>query len=280
MATRKRKTTTTTKNAAAKTPKRRRGATAARKKGKRNSGSFFVPLFLMVGILFSLGFLLFMGYRTATASSFFDVKAIEVNGVTRAPKDEIERIVRSQTEKSGVWNADLKIIKTDIERLTLVKSAVVSRVLPDGMRINVIERVPQAVVRLSAGDFWADEDAVILGAAGKNDSRPPFILRGWDESKTEKASKENQERVRIYLKMLSEWKEFELSKRVSAVDLSDLQAPQAIVPDSGESVTVVLAKENFSKRLQRGLEIIAKKGKEIKSVDLSTSKEIVGFRDN
>lgn len=280
MATRKRKITTTTSKAAAKTPKRRRAATATRKKSAGSFGSFFVPLFLIIGILFSLGFLLFMGYRTATASSFFDVKAIEINGINRAPKDEIERIVRSQTEKSGVWNADLGEIKNGIEKLTLVKSAVVSRVLPDGMRINVIERVPQAVVRLSSGEFWADEDAVILGASIKSDLRPPFVLRGWDESKGEKAQKENQERVRVYLKMINEWKEFELYKRVSAVDLSDLQSPQAIVPDSGETVTVVLAKENFGKRLKRGLEIIAKKGKEIKSVDLSTQKEIVSFRDN
>ena len=234
----------------------------------------------MVGILAALGFLLFMGYRTVTASEFFDVKTIDINGVNRTSKDEIERVVRAQTEKSGVWNADLKEIKSGIERMIMVKSAVVSRVLPDGMRVNVIERVPQAVVRLGGGEFWVDEDAVVLGAVGKNDSRPPFVLRGWDESKSEKSVKENQERVKVYLKMLNDWKEFDLSKRVSAVDLSDLQTPQAIVPDSGEAVTVILAKDNFSKRLQRGLEIIAKKGKEIKSVDLSTSKEIVGFREN
>lgn len=234
----------------------------------------------MGGILLSLGFLLFMGYRTATASSFFDVKAIEINGVQRVPKDEIERIVRSRTGKAGVWNADLKDIKIDIEKLTLVKSAVVSRVLPDGIRVNVIERGREAIVRTNTGEFWADEDGVILGAVAKDDARLPFVIRGWDETKSEKAEKENRERVRVYQKMLNEWKEFELSRRVAAVDLSDLQTPQAIIPDSGEAVTVILAKDNLAKRLQRGLEIIAKKGKEIKSVDLSTSKEIIGFRDN
>jgi cell division septal protein FtsQ len=234
----------------------------------------------MGGILVSLGFLLFMGYRTATASSFFDVKAIEINGIQRVSKDEIERIVRSRSGKEGVWNADLKDIKADIERLTLVKSAVVSRVLPDGIRVNVIERGREAIVRTNTGEFWADDDAVILGAVSKDDARLPFVIRGWDESKNERAEKENRERVRVYKKMLNEWKEFELSKRVAAVDLSDLQTPQAIIPDSGEAVTVILAKENFAKRLQRGLEIIAQKGKEIKSVDLSTSKEIIGFREN
>src|ERR1044072_5400992 len=133
MARRKRKTTTTTTKAEGKTPKNGRAATGARRKGANKSINFIVPLFLMVGILAALGFLLFMGYRTVTASEVFDVKTIDINGVNRTSKDEIERVVRAQTEKSGVWNADLKEIKSGIERMIMVKSAVVSRVLPDGM---------------------------------------------------------------------------------------------------------------------------------------------------
>jgi cell division septal protein FtsQ len=278
MARRKRRTITYKTNAQ---PARRRRTTTVR--GKKSSGkftNFIIPLFLMGGILLSLGFLLFMGYRTVTASAFFDVKAIEINGVQRVSPGDIERIVRSRTGKAGVWNADLKEIKFEIEKMTLVKSAVVSRVLPDGIRVNVVERGRDAIVRTNTGEFWADEDGVILGSVSKDDQRLPFVIRGWDESKGEKAEKENRERVKVYKKMLSEWKEFELSRRVAAVDLSDLQTPQAIIPDSGEAVTVILAKDNLAKRLQRGLEIIAKKGKEIKSVDLSTSKEIIGFREN
>jgi len=241
--------------------------------------NFIFPLVFIAGILFCLGFLLFMGYQTVTASAFFDVKTIDVRGTNRLSKDEIERIVARQTEKLGVWKADLTEIRNDVEKHTLVKSAVVSRVLPDGLRVNVNERVPRAIVKIGGGDFWADDDAIILGAVAKNDSRPPFVLLGWDESRTEKAVKDNRERVKIYLKMLVEWQDFELGKRVSAVNLKDLHAPQAIVPDSGETVTIFLPKENFGKRLQKGLEIIAGRGKEIESINLSTAKEILGFRE-
>ena len=51
-----------------------------RAKGTGNFVNFFVPLFFIVCILFCLGFLAFMGYRTVTASAFFDVKQIEVKG--------------------------------------------------------------------------------------------------------------------------------------------------------------------------------------------------------
>jgi cell division septal protein FtsQ len=263
-------------NAAAKRPRKR--TTANRQKTYGKFANFFVPLFFIFGILICLGILALMGYRTATASTFFDVKTIDVRGLNRASKDDIEKIVSRQTEKSGVWNADLNVIKTDVERLTFVKSAVVSRVLPDGLRVSVRERVPRAIVRMKAGDFWADEESVILGAVGKDEARPPFVLRGWDESKTDKAAKDNQERVKIYLKMLSEWQEFELARRVSSVNLADLQDPQAIIQDSGQSVTISLGKENFAKRLQKALEVVANKGIQIESIISNGQNVIVKYR--
>lgn len=221
-----------------------------------------------------------MGYRTVTAAAFFDVKTVDIRGINKIPKEDIEKIVRDSAEKSGVWKADLKEIKDGIEKFMLVKSVVVSRVLPDGIRVDVGERVPRAVVQLGSDNFWADDDALILGAVEKNDERPPFALRGWNEDKTDKAVKDNQERVKIYQKMLAEWQNFELAKRVDSVDLTDLQEPLAIVRDSGEAVTIILSRENFGKRLQTGLEKIAGKGKQVKSIDLRSQKETFGFRVN
>ena len=268
------------------TTQRKTGATAARRKRGassrgQNSGAaakFIVPFVFAVGILFCMGFLLFMGYRTVTASTFFDVKKVDVRGLSRVAKDDIEKIVSRQTDRSGVWNADLVTIREDIEKITQIKSAVVSRVLPDGLRVNLIEREPRAVVRLERGDLWADDGAVLFDLVGKNDERPPFVIKGWDENKTDRAAKDNQERVKIYLKMLDEWQEFELAKRVSVVNLSDLQSPQVIVQDSGETVTLEMSKDNFAKRLQKSLEIIAGRGREIESVSLNGQKEVLGFR--
>lgn len=270
--------TTTRKTGAA--TKRTRRTNINRKKGAANISNFVIPLVFSAVILFCLGFLLFMGYRTVTAAAFFDVKNIDVRGTNKIQKDDIEKIVRAAAQKSGVWRADLKEIKDNVEKNTLVKSVVVSRILPDGIRVNISERIARAVVHLSSGDVWADDDAVILGAVGKNEERPPFVMRGWNEDKTDKAAKDNQERVKIYQKMLDEWQNFELSKRVSTVDLTDLQEPQAIVQDSGESVTIILPRDNFGKRLQTGLEKIAGKGKDVKSLDLSSQKETYGFRVN
>ncbi|MBA2494135.1 MAG: FtsQ-type POTRA domain-containing protein [Acidobacteria bacterium] len=273
MATRKR----TIKRNTNATAKRRR-STAPRGQSSAATAKFLVPLVFIVGILFCLGILTLMSYRTVTASAFFDVKKIDIRGANRVSKDEIEKIVSRNSEKSGVWNADLTAIRNDIEKIAQVKSAVVSRILPDGLRVNLIEREPRAAVRLEAGDFWADDSAVLFASIGKNESRPPFVMLGWDESKTEKAVKDNRNRVEIYLKMLDEWQDYELAKRVKTVNLSDLQSPQAIIQDSGETITLELAKENFGKRLQKSLEIVAGRGKEIESVYLNGQREILRFR--
>jgi hypothetical protein len=60
--------------------------------------------------------------------------------------------------------------------------AVVTRVLPDGIRVRITEREPKAVVRNAAGRFiWVDDDAVYLGEMSPTDQMPAFFLRGWNE---------------------------------------------------------------------------------------------------
>src|SRR5215203_6124327 len=179
MATRTRKTTLKSKPAAT-APKRRRAAKPAARRANSggNFANFFVPLFLIFCLLFCLGFLGFMGYRTVTASEFFDVKKIDVRGAVYALKGDIEKIVAAQTERTGVWNADLNEIKGRVERLDFVKSVAVSRVLPDGVRVNLIERVPKAVVRFGGGDFLADEEGVIIAPVNKTEMNLPFVIRG------------------------------------------------------------------------------------------------------
>src|SRR5260221_9736677 len=80
--------------------------------------AYALPAFLCVVILACIGFLGVMGYRTVAASEFFDVKRVDVRGVSRASKEEIEKIVMGQTQHTGAWNADLIDIKSRIEKLT------------------------------------------------------------------------------------------------------------------------------------------------------------------
>jgi cell division septal protein FtsQ len=250
---------------------RRKASTRVRssRAAAQTAGRFVLPLLIICILLAALAFLGFSGYQTATASNFFELKIVEINGNDRTPAEDIRRLVVSAADKPGVWNADLADIRAKVEKFPFVRSAAVSRVLPAGIRINVTERVPAAVVHFSSGDFLVDDEAVLLAAATAKNNDLPFVLRGWDEAKTEKAATENLARLKLYKKMLDEWRQFDLSKRVKAVDLANLKEPSALIEDSGHPVSIHLAKDNLGNGLKTAIEAASGKGAKVKAVNVA-----------
>jgi len=250
---------------------RRRASTSPRRASRTESGrlrSFALPLFLSFCIVVCLSALGFLGYQTVTASDFFNVAKIDVRGAERSSATDIRRTVEMQTEKSGVWNADLPGIKEKLEKIQWVRSAAVSRVLPNGIRVQIFERVPQALVKTNEGNILVDADGTIIAPAREKEAELPFVMTGWNSAKSEAAGKENVERVKIYQKMLSEWKEFSLSSRVMAVNLEDIREPRAYIEDSGTVVSIALGRDKFGEYLKRGINAIVGKGETFEAVNL------------
>lgn len=261
------------------TANRRKNARSGSNSGSNSRlGSFFLPLFLSICLLICLGVLGYLGLQSVTASKFFEVKAVKVRGTERSSKEDIARIASTSAEKSGVWNADLAEMKAKIEKLPFVKTASVSRVLPDGLSVEVVERVPIAVLKLQNGDFLVDDEANILAPANVKEEKLPMPIAGWDESKTEKAFKENLERVKLYQKMSGEWRESGLLSRVTYVDLSDLRDLKAITEDSGHKVTISVGRDSFAQHLKNGIGAIAGKGDMFDGVSLVGSNMILSSR--
>ena len=250
--------------------KRPRAGRKAARKPKRVSkpisiGKYVLPCILIAFFLSGLGFFGFMGYRTVTASGFFEVRNVEIHGVSRASEEDINKIVDSAAVKSGAWNANLDDIRGKVEKVTFVKSAAVSRVLPNGIRVDIVEKKPEGIVSLSSGNYLIDAEGEIITPS--KDEQMPAVIRGWDETKSEKAMKDNAARLKLYHKMVSQWSEFGLLERVKAVNLADLQEPQAVIEDSGSRISISLAKDGPGKSLKSAIEAVAGKGEKIKAVN-------------
>ncbi|MGD9564023.1 MAG: cell division protein FtsQ/DivIB [Pyrinomonadaceae bacterium] len=246
--------------------------------GPSRLGSFFLPLFLSVCLLVCLSVLGYLGLQSVTASKFFDVRSVYVSGVGRASSEDIERIAANAAEKSGVWNADLDGIKAKVEKLPFVKSASISRVLPDGLSVHVVEHIPIAIVKLSGGNMLVDGESNILAKANEQEPALPIAITGWDEAKTEKAAKENLERVKLYQKMLDEWRGVGLVSRVRSVDLADLRDPKAITEDAGNVITISVGRDSFAQHLKNGVAAIAGKSDMFDGVSLVGSNMILSSR--
>ena len=128
------------------------------------------------------------------------------------------------------------------------------------------ERVPIGVVKISSGNFLIDADGELL-APPETEDAGLMAIYGWDETKTERATRDNAARIKLFQKMVADWGEFGLAKRVKEVNLSDLQEPQATVEDSGSRISVTLARDDLSKSLRSALEAVAGKGDRVKSVN-------------
>ena len=273
----------------------RRSSAATQRPTRRESGGEvlvarframlgYLPAFLKFVLAIVVGVLFFAGYRAAASASFFQVRNVEVQGTARVSADDVEDLVRKEVEKSGVWKADLRGMNARLERLPWIRTAVVSRVLPDGIRVRIVERVPRAVVRTASGRFrWVDDDAVLLGEMLPTDQIPSFFLRGLNEEDPEGARKENRERVAKFLELQRDWDTAGLSERVSEVNLIDIRDIRAQLAGDNSQIEVRLGSQDHGKRLKDALEVLdgqkhSSHGSLISYIDLSQGKRaIVGL---
>ena len=244
----------------------------------------YVPLALRIGVIAIIGLIGFVGYRAAASASFFQVKTVETRGVSRASADEIKNTVRRDVGETGVWRADLLALSKHLERLPWVHTAVVTRVLPDGIRVRITEREPKAVVRNAAGRFmWVDDDAVYLGEMSSTDQMPAFFLRGWNEDNSTAAQTENRERVRKFLDLQRDWSAQGVSERVSEVNLLDLRDVRVQLAGDDSQIEVRLGGQEQSARLGKALSVLdaqrqTSRGPLISYIDLTQGKRaIVGL---
>jgi len=265
-------------------PARRDGSPASR---GRNLSPRALLAYVPKALKFVIGIVILIaaivGYRMAASAALFQVQAIDVTGTSRTSADEIQGLTRRALARTGVWRADLVAISNELSRLPGVRRAVVTRVLPDRVRVRISERSPLAVVRTSAGHFvWVDDEGVMLGELKPIDHLPPFFIRGWNEEGGDDARRENAERVQKYLQLVKELDANGLSQRVSEVTLTDLRDVRAQLAGSDSQIEVRLGSEELGSRLQMALQALdtykqTPRGSSITYVDLQTGRVVIGF---
>ena len=241
----------------------------------------YIPLALRIGVVAVIALIGLVGYRAAASADFFKVRKVETRGAVRASTDHIKATVIGNVSETGVWRADLDKLSKDLERLPWVRTAIVTRVLPDGIRVRVTERVPRAVVRTSSGRFiWVDDDAVYLGEMSPTDQMPAFFLRGWNEEDSATAQSGNRERVARFLELQRDWDAQSLSERVSEVNLQDLRDVRVQLAGDDSQIEVRLGGQDQAARLKKALSVLdtqrqTARGPLISYIDLSQGKRAV-----
>ncbi len=216
-----------------------------------------MPVALKAFVVICFAAMLIFGYKAVAAASFFNLRRIDVEGTERASDENIRRRIKASVAGEGVWRADLNALSADLAKESWVRAAVVSRVLPSGVRVRITERTPQAVVRTSEGKMmWVDDEGVMLAAVTASDKMPEFILRGWNEGETATAKKENQPRVKAYRQMNKAWTDAGIADRVSEINVDDLRDVRAQLAGRDAGIEVRLGAENYGSRLREALNVL------------------------
>ncbi len=246
-----------TKSSSTQRPARRDRETGEGIAARLRSLVGYVPLALRIGLIAIIALVGLVGYRAAASADFFKVRNVETRGAVRASNDEIKATVLRDVGETGVWRADLEQVSRRLESLPWVRTAIVTRVLPDGIRVRITERQPRAVVRTSGGRFmWVDDDAVFLGEMSPTDQMPAFLLRGWNEEESAAAQASNRERLRTFLEFQREWDAQSISERVSEVNLQDLRDVRVQLAGDDAQIEIRLGGQDQAARLSKALAVL------------------------
>jgi cell division protein FtsQ len=169
--------------------------------------------------------------------------------VTRA---QLLSIFGEDVERN-IFNVDLAQRRADLERLPWVAHATVMRLLPNRMRVSVVERTPVAFVRQGNHIGLVDAAGVLLDmpADAKGDGSYSFPvvsgIAGSDPLSTRAA------RMKIYNRFTAELDGSgeKISQELSEVDLSNPEDVKALIPDHSTEILVHFGDTDFLDRYRR-----------------------------
>ena len=144
-----------------------------------HSNLFLLALFLSVGT----GVIYFNSEKISKAGSDrFRIKKIDFDGNDRVP--EILLLKTSGLRyRSNIFSASLENVKSRLENIAWIRSAIVQRKFPDTIYIRVAERIPIAILQSKHKLYLVDADGVVLENDGIGDFDNLPIVIGQDAEK-------------------------------------------------------------------------------------------------
>jgi hypothetical protein len=234
----------------------------------RMGGSILLSLLAVAGLVILFQF--FAGSR------FFALKGVDVVWPAAQPgvppllgAGEVEEAVnRLPTVSRGVLRADLEKIREELKRNPLMREVEVARLLPDRLRVSIIERQPVALALkrdVNARDrsvVCVDDEGVMFGDSSHWRRKPwPPLISGLAEDGGEDAKQINRRWIAMYKKLMAELDQTEppLSSRIDGIHFDEDRGVRLTLKDKREEVLV--GKEDFRTRLNVALDILAAVGR-------------------
>ncbi len=153
----------------------------------------------------------------------------------------------------NIFFVPLKERRRQLEQIPWVEHAAVMRVLPDQIRVAVVERQPVAFTQHGQQIGLVDANGVLLSMAAKTMAERHYsfpVVTGIDPGDSAESRKA---RMAVYLRLMAELDADgkDNSQQISEIDLTDPEDARVIMPEQGSDILVHLGEEKFLERFER-----------------------------
>ncbi len=242
-------------------------------------------IFLACGVLTVMGMVVTAGYAFKTyleRDSRFRIEGtgnIETSGLSEVTRADLLPVFGEDVGRN-VFFVPLSQRRKQLEKIPWIEKATVMRVLPDQLRISVVERQPVAFVRHGQQIGLVDANGVLLNMSPSSMTKHHYSfpvvtgIDGGDPLSSRKA------RMAVYGRLVGELDSNgkHLSEQISEIDLTDPEDARVLMPEQGADILAHFGDDQFLARYQRYKAHIAEWRQQyprLASVDLRYESQVV-----
>jgi len=222
--------------------------------------------------------LIIAGYIYVKNSSYFkleDIVVIDKSKIADVNALDLLKVYKGR----NIFDIDLKALSTGIaQERPIIKKAVAKRILPNRIEIDIVSRIPIAVMFIRGKAMYIDKTAIVIksGDYNKNLKVPEITgFRIW--MRPHVGEKIEGEKIKKALELISAIKKVSLGSEnpVKRIDISDVKNLRFFV----DGIKVIIGGESFTDRLKRFKKNINNPNldkRNIKYIDLRFKDVVIG----
>jgi cell division protein FtsQ len=177
---------------------------------------------------------------------------IQATGLTEVSRSEMMPVFGEDIGRN-VFFVPIDQRRRALEQIPWIERATVMRVLPDQIRVAVVERQPVAFTRHGEQIGLVDANGVLLSMAPASMAKHHYsfpVLTGIDAGDPADSRKA---RMDVYLRMMAELDADgkHNSQQISEIDLTDPEDARVLMPEQGADVLAHFGEDHFLERYER-----------------------------
>ena len=177
---------------------------------------------------------------------------IQATGLTEVSRAEMLPVFGEDIGRN-IFFVSLSERRRQLEQIPWIERATVMRLLPDQIRVAVVERQPVAFTRNGQQIGLVDASGVLLAMAPTTMAKRHYsfpVLTGIDPGDP---AGSRQARMALYLRLMTDLDSDgkHNSEQVSEIDLTDPEDARVLMPEQGADILAHFGEDHFLERYQR-----------------------------